>query len=1273
MRSGEEAGGTARGATKGGGLSYAPVLAWMMCTAGASAQGIVTTVAGTDYIFPDDGKPALQGHLSTPYSVAFDRQGNLFFSDAGLNMVLKMDTTGVVSIVAGNGLQRFAGDGGPARAASLASPWGVALDAAGDLFIADSGNNLVRKVDTKGVITTVAGGGPAYPNDGNPATQAQLNQPTGLALDPSGNLLIGERSGQRVRKVNVAGIISTIAGTGANGFSGDGGPAVNASFANAQALAVAPDGTIFVADANNGRVRKIDLNGIITTIAGGGNDPNGTGGPATSIYMNRVSGLALDSQGNIYLTEDAGIRARRISPQGIVTNIAGTGVAGFSGDGGPAIQAKFNSMFGIALDAAGNVYITDRLNGRLRRVDATGTVNTVAGLGRYLGDAGPAVKAVLAGPDKSGTGDIAVDAQGNLYIADTANERIRKVTPDGQINTVAGTGFLGPGTDGVQATASNLQDPGGVAVDPQGNLLIGDKNNAELRKVAADGTISTLVSGPDASFVSHIAVDPSGNIYYSVFQGTCQCTVKKLSPSGALSTIVSSNAPAFSGDGGPAASASVGTVGGLAVDASGNLYLADTYANRVRRVNPQGIISTAAGTGRYGDSGDGGAALNATLSLFASGLAVDAAGNLYVSTAARVRQVGTDGIIRPWAGGSTFGFAGDGGPAISAAFAGPSSLALTPQGNLYVFDLGNRRVRLVQAAGGPSIVTSQNGLTFIASTGGGAPAPQTFTIVNGGQGTLSWGVSASTLSGGNWLAVSPASGTSPAGAAGPPVQVTVNASGLSAGDYYGQVQILGTGAPNSPQSATVVLSVRAPGSGTGSIVQPSGLLFTSTAPQSLTLSTLSTTPVSYSGTASFGGTAWFTLTGGTGTTVSGKPATVQVVPSTSGLAAGVYNGNVTFAFSDNSVRSVQLLLVLAAGGGARPNATGVRAAACAPSKLLPLFTSFGTGFNITTGWPSPVELRVVDDCGTALTRGTVTASFSNSDPALSLNSLGDGRWTGTWQAQSARSSVTVTASAASVDGMLNGSAQVSGGLSANANPPPVVAQGGVLNAASYQLQGALAPGSLVSIFGTLLAQGSASASALPLQNTLAGAMVTVAGRALPLLYASATQVNAQIPYDLPINATHQLIVQRGTAISVPQPVSVLSSQSGVFTRDLSGQGAAIVVRVAADGTQSVVSTSNPTTAYEALVIYCAGLGDVNPRLIAGQQAPFMPLSLTLDTATVTIGGVPAPVFFAGATPGFTGLYQVNAYVPTGVTSGDSVPLVITQAGRTSPPVTISVR
>ena len=382
----------------------------------------------------------------------------------------------------------------------------------------------------------------------------------------------------------------------------------------------------------------------------------------------------------------------------------------------------------------------------------------------------------------------------------------------------------------------------------------------------------------------------------------------------------------------------------------------------------------------------------------------------------------------------------------------------------------------------------------------------------------------------------------------------------------------------------------------------------------------------------------------------------------------MYNANITFAFDNGPAQNIGLLLVLPASPpkGISP------AGGC--TRLLPLFTSLGSGFSTTAGWPAAIEVQVVDDCGQPLTAGSVTASFSNNDPPVNLTSLRDGRWSGTWKAQNgAGASVTITAAARSADGSLTGSAQISGGLQINSNPPPVVAPGGVLSAASYSLQAALAPGALVSVFGSLFAPQETKVESLPLPVTLGVTTVTIAGRKLPLLYIGPAQMNAMIPFDLPINATHQVVVQRGTAISIPEPIGVVSSQSGVFTRDLTGKGAGIVVRVTSDGKQALVGTDNPAHAFDALVIYCSGLGDVDPQQIAGSAAPPTPLSRALDTVKVTIGGIDAPLIFAGLTPGFTGLYQINAYVPVGVTPGDNVPLIITQAGRSSPPVTISVR
>jgi uncharacterized protein (TIGR03437 family) len=1255
-------------------------LAALLATS-AAAQGVITTIAGTDAIFADDGKPATSAALVGPTGLALDSAGNLFIASPPLNMVFEVDTKGTITIVAGNGLNNFAGDGGPARAASLSGPTAVAVDGAGNVYILDTGNVRVRRVSPNGIIQTVAGNGnDGFSGDGGPATKASFSllafggsRPNGIAVDGAGNLFIADRYNNRIRKVNSTGIISTIAGNGNSADSGNGGPATQAGIIQPSGIRLDAAGNLYIAEPF-GQVRKIAPNGTIT------------GFPTA----NGAAGLTADSAGSIYYANQSGERIQKIVGTSVIP-VAGNGRAGFSGDGGAATGATLASPSDIVLDGSGNFYVADRDNDRIRKIDPNGGITTYAGAGAGVGDGQSAATARLDQPSQ-----MALDSAGNLYVADADNQRVRKISPNGTITTFAGNGRAGSAGDDGPATAASLNTPLDVKVDPAGNVYIVNAEDGRVRRVSTSGVITTVAGGgatrtdnvaATSTFLSYpisIALDSAGNLYVSeVDYGS----IRKIDANGIITPFAGNGNRGYSGDGGPATAATLsGGTNAMVCDSAGNLYFTDGDNFRVRKIDSKGIITTFAGGGPNPMNGadlnsyDGKPATSAFL-LSPKGLAFDRAGNLYINTTGRVWYVKPDGTIHAYAGAipsdstsinDIVGFSGDGGSATAARFGDPNGAAIDSAGNLYMADRLNRRIRLIQNGPGPSIIASQKGLTFIASTSGAAPASQSFTIVNGGQGTLNWSVSTSTTSGSNWLSITPATGASAAGVAGPPVQVTISPSGLAAGDYYGQIQIQAPGAPNSPQSVTVVLTVRAPGTGTGSTVQPSGLLFTNATPEALTLTTLSTTPVSFTGTASFGGPTWFTLSPASGTVVAGQPATVKISPVIAGLANSVYNGNITFAFSDNSLQNVQLLLVLS-GGANLPAAPGPRPVGCAPSKLLPLFTSLGGGFNLTTGWPAPVELLVYDDCGTPLIRGTVTANFSNTDPALPLNSLGDGRWTGTWIAQNLASSVNVTANAQAIDKSLTGSTQITGGLTRNANPPPVVAPGGVLNAASYQLQGSLAPGTLVSIFGSLLAQGAVSAPALPLTNSLAGTSVTIAGRTLPLLYAGPNQVNAMIPYDLPINATQQVVVQRGTAVSIPQPIGVLSSQSGVFTKDLSGQGAGIIVRVTADGTQSIVTPDNPTQAYEVLVIYCAGLGDVNPRQVAGQQVTVSPLSQTIDAVTVTIGGLDAPVAFAGLTPGFTGLYQVNAYVPVGVAPGDNVPLIITQAGRSSPPVSISVR
>jgi uncharacterized protein (TIGR03437 family) len=528
----------------------------------------------------------------------------------------------------------------------------VAVDGTGNLFIADSSSNRVRKVSPSGIITTVAGNGMrGFSGDYGPAINAQLSFPEGIAVDSRGNLFISDHGNNRVRKVSPNGIITTVAGNGSAGFSGDGGPATSAQLYGTFAVAVDDADNLFIEDHDNWRIRKVS-GGIITTFAGGGAGL-GDGGPGTSAMVGPAAGLALDSAGDLFIADTGRFRIRKVATDGIITTIAGTGTpaSSFSGDGGSAIDATMDPS-AVAVDDSGALFIADRLNHRVRKVSADGTITTIAGNGAqgFSGDAGPAVSAQLESPRS-----LAMGLDGSLFIADT--DRIRKVSSNGTISTVAGGGTLpGGAADGGPATGAQI-DPWSVAADKLGNLFIADTSHNRIRRVSPDGTI-TAVAG----------------------DGTAGPT----------------------GDGGPAASATLSYPTAVAVDSEGSLFIADG-AIRVRKVSPDGIIRTVAGGGSGNCYLDGVQATSILL-CYASGLAVDSAGNLFISTSGfdegpydeRVRKLAPDGIITTVAGAGPGGFSGDGGLAVDAQLSGPSGMAVDFAGNVYVADEGNGVVRILR-------------------------------------------------------------------------------------------------------------------------------------------------------------------------------------------------------------------------------------------------------------------------------------------------------------------------------------------------------------------------------------------------------------------------------------------------------------------------------------------------------------------------------------------------------------------------------------------------
>jgi uncharacterized protein (TIGR03437 family) len=637
-----------------------------------------------------------------PWYMAADGAGDLFF--VYQSSVLRMDAaTGLLTLVAGNGTTGFSGDNGPATSAQLNFPEGLAVDSAGNLYIADTYNYRVRKV-SHGVITTVAGNGTyGTSGDNGPATSAQLGA-TAVAVDSAGNLYICDTYNNLIREVS-NGVITTVAGNG---------PATSAWLNRPQGVAVDSAGNLYIADTENGLIRKVS-NGVITTVAGiGGPGFSGDNGPATNAQLYFPDGVAVDSAGNLYIADTANQRIRKVT-NGVITTVAGNGTLGFSGDNGPATSAELNFPTGVAVDSAGNLYIPEPYNSRIRKV-SNGVITSVVG-NSLIGDNGPASSAELNFPE-----GVAVDAAGNLYIADDGNARIRKVS-NGVIATVAGNGTPGFSGDNGPATSAQLANPLGVAADSAGSVYIADRNNHRVRKVSG-GVITTVAgngtpgfsgdNGPATSaelnYPEGVAVDSAGNVYIA---DTGNGRIRKVS-GGTITTVAGNGSAGFNGDNVPATSAEL-VPGAVAVDSAGNLYVADNYNYRIRQVS-NGVITTVAGGGS--SLGDNGPATSAQIGPY--GVAVDSAGNLYITDGARVRKV-SNGVITTVAGNGTGGLSGDNGPAASAELWSPQGVAVYSAGNVYIADTGNSRIRVLTPSG--SLCTySVSPVSLQAPASGGALA-----------------------------------------------------------------------------------------------------------------------------------------------------------------------------------------------------------------------------------------------------------------------------------------------------------------------------------------------------------------------------------------------------------------------------------------------------------------------------------------------------------------------------------------------------------------------
>jgi uncharacterized protein (TIGR03437 family) len=615
--------------------------------------------------------------------IAVDSSGFVYYSDTVNHRIRRIAPSGIVLTIAGTGQSGFAGDGGPAAEALLNAPYGIAIDKTGALYIADLGNSRVRKIGSDGRITTVAGGGTRPIESGVKAIDAKLDAPRNVAVDDAGNLYVSDFNAHRVYRLAADGQITAFAGSGVQGAGGDTGPALAAQFAFPCGLAIDKSGALYIADSGNRAIRRV-AGGIINTVR------------ITSdwAYINLPTGVAVDNFGGLYVASTGFDQAIHIPPSGVpaivakgardvamdptgnpITNggtlylAAGTfirkvstdlvaitlaGVTSqFRGEGVAATTALFKSPSDARADSSGNIYVADTGNHRIRKISLNGTVTTFAGDGEagYAGDGGPGPQARLNAPQA-----LAVDPAGAVFVADTANHRIRKIIPAGTVSTVAGTGSAGEDDDGRPGVASRLNHPVGIVADPLGVIYFSDTGNNRVRR---------------------------------------------LSPTGLLQVVAGNGSKGYSGDGGFAAAAQLDGPRGLALDSAGNLYIADSGNHRIRVVTPAGLIITVAGNGVRGFSGDGGPAAQANLDTPIA-IAVDSARDLLIADAVnqRIRRVRNDGIISTVAGNGVYGYSGDGGPAQVARLDTPAGLGLLPNGEVLVADRGNNRIRKLLPSGG---------------------------------------------------------------------------------------------------------------------------------------------------------------------------------------------------------------------------------------------------------------------------------------------------------------------------------------------------------------------------------------------------------------------------------------------------------------------------------------------------------------------------------------------------------------------------------------------
>ena len=632
-----------------------------------------------------------EARFISPAGVATDGSGNIYVADVYNHTIRMITPAGVVTTLVGTPGSAGSADGTGA-AAQFNQPSGVAVDGSGNVYVADTTNHTIRKVTPEGVVTTFAGSpGNSGSADGVGAA-ARFKYPVGVAVDGAGNVYVADTSNNLIRKITTAGAVSTI-GNAATGIALPWGVAVSGA------------GDVYVANTDDHTIRKISAGGVVTTVAGSHGVPGFADGPSDVARFTNPTGVAVDGAGNLYVADSSNSIVRKIASDGTVTTLAG--MAHHEGDvDGIGSAARFTHPTGIAIDGTGQAYIADSFTHIIRKLTVvTAEVSTFAGK--------PGPQGYSDGAPRTARFDapagIAVDPSGNVYVADTYNNTIRKISADGSVTTLAGTAKAAGSADGTGNAAQFLL-PFGIAVDAAGTLYVADTWNGTIRKITTGGIVTTLAgtagnlgyadgTGSAAQFKNPygVAVDGVGNVYVG---DTGNHIIRKITSAGVVTTLAGTPGVFGSSDG-IGTTAKFDSPQGVAVDGSGNVYVADSFNDTIRKITSDGIVTTVAGRAHNFGSADGiGSAAQFD---YPTSVAVDGAGIVYVANAYTIRKITGAGVVTTLGGtpGSQGLTDGTAGAARFALFTGsmfpttvlPQGIAADFAGTVYVADTGNDTIR----------------------------------------------------------------------------------------------------------------------------------------------------------------------------------------------------------------------------------------------------------------------------------------------------------------------------------------------------------------------------------------------------------------------------------------------------------------------------------------------------------------------------------------------------------------------------------------------------